>query len=180
MTNNSALKFFIFMLIFSFGFKSNAQSESKKGNHEIGISTTSFGSYSINYKKKLNEKMYFRLTNLNFGISGATGKHTVITASTQVGLEFRSPLTNRVSFIHGPQIGFGIKSTESSPTSVYQINSSISYFGGLLYKLNNSFYIGGEISPSISFGHTSNSRGTKSVWGISANNKAMVSLVYVF
>jgi hypothetical protein len=135
---------------------------------ELGVTLNSILpiSGSLNYKKQIGAKTFFKLGFVNLlafnrtdenSVENFKEKFSIYSAGLSVGLEFRTKINNRVSFCHGSNLAYSYYnskeekkgSTIINSTITRQTNSfSIPYNFGFLFKINNHFLIGIETSSS--------------------------------
>lgn len=122
--------------------------------------------YKQQFKGSENRLWSAGLSNLTFDLSKLSSNTTVsqFGAGAMVGLEFRSPLTEFVSFYHGPSVfAFGqrfnsVSSNNSGFTST-GFGLGMMYNAGLLFKINDNFLLTTQIAPSFSYSSVSSTLG---------------------
>ncbi|MCX6217238.1 hypothetical protein [Spirosoma sp.] len=138
---------------------------------EVGLRLTSFDSFGMVYKKKLDENTYRRYR-LAFGNLGAnfvqSNTMVAFSAGGAMGKEKRRNLTDKLQFIYGTELIASVSLNSSTSGSVTVDNGSggvVTYTGsslllvtpsvgigfvlGAQYNFNPRWYISAELIPSV-------------------------------
>ncbi len=154
---------------------SNAQDEAPAGKIRevyLGISSLTNLNLSITYKKQIAGSRFLKLgfSNLFGSRSEQLPKNpfenytttTALSGGTSVGLEFRKPLSSKLTLFQGPNLHFGFQSTtyRNHDTSLskkqnlsgsYAFSSGISYTLGLLLQVSPHILFAIDVDPYISY-----------------------------
>ena len=127
---------------------------------------------SILYKQqfKQSEKRLWSagVSHLTLDLSKLSSNNTVSQygLGLMVGLEFRNPLTEFVSFYHGPSVfGFGQRYSNLSNTNpgfsfaTTGMGFGVLYNVGLLFKINDNFLVTTQVAPSFSYSSVTSNLG---------------------
>jgi len=157
-----------------------AQDSTKKKIQEIyfGINGISPLALTIMYKHQLRKNVFlklgtFRLAYTNIetpstNINQFPTRDTYYSGGISMGLEFRKQISEKVTFYHGPngayrvehgrnQVFDGSLILENQISFSNNTTPGIFYTVGFLYKLNNHFLIGTEVSPGINYSQSTTS-----------------------
>jgi hypothetical protein len=130
-------------------------------NHMLSLHS----GYGVGYQYKLRcgEKLWWRLganlSRVSFSsLPTADGNGTTLAfgVGVNLGLEWRKPLTESISFYHGPELGFGDfiqfygTNTGSSPTFHY-VAMGVAYEFGLMANINQHLAVAGELTPGVTY-----------------------------
>jgi hypothetical protein len=173
-------------LLISSTIPSFAQDTTKadKKIREYALSLTSFSSMNvyIRYKRQIKGRTFFKVELINLSGSRSENKPEIsssygstqynLSGGLQCGLEFRKSITNAFTFFHGPNIGlicFSNIAASDNPsipadeTKSFSQNYSlgIPYSLGILFHLNNHFFMSAEINPAVS-----------ATWGFHKNSQS--------
>jgi hypothetical protein len=167
-----------FVLLTNVAFAQDTVKTTQRIN-ELNLTPYGIWPFSIgmDYKTQIGSKTFFKIGFINLSATNKTDdsyggniKRTTVdySAGLSIGLEFRIPVNDRVSFYHGPNLGYSYDNLKeemidpnlyNSRESTQQSHSfSLPYNFGFLFKINNHFLIGiqGNSSVGVSFIDTDN------------------------
>ncbi|NVK84893.1 MAG: outer membrane beta-barrel protein [Cytophagia bacterium] len=189
-------------LIASSAIKAQTENNPNK-TQELGLAFSSLDNFGLIYRVGQPNSLWRYGTNFINGSSNSdespTGKDksSSFGFSLEVGKEFRRPITEKLAFRHGLNLGLtfshysdpGEAPTESDMKQ-QSFSPSLGYIIGINFTISPNIYLGAEIIPGISYSSTKttftdNTGGSNSYtdsglnYGFS-NGSALLSLVYRF
>lgn len=147
MTNKTTLH--IFSLLLTFQVAGTLSVDAQFDKREVGLTISNFQNFGAVLKKQVADNKYDRLSasNLQFNAFGA---NRAMAIGLGAGREKRKAVGAKTKFIHGPSALFNIAMSNSEQgLSSANLQAGAGYILGLMYDLNEDFYIGLETIPSI-------------------------------
>ena len=164
-------------------FKLNAQIDTNKRlrNNEIYLTTNTFNSFGLLYKRQLTESIYLRTGSLRMYLNrdhyepdttiGFPSKNFNVGIYFILGLERRNNITSNLIINYGINLGIltsfkhtyvnnPMLSPELQKQNFIDFNYEIPFNFGFIYKINEFIYIGTEITPKISHYTVNSTNGT--------------------
>ena len=135
---------------------------------------------SIKYKRHLKNRTFFKIGLVNISVDSRNyypnfptsfPTHRLFFSSgLEFGLEFRKMITDKFTFYHGPNMSFTYQTSISKidnpalPNSqrkniTQTYNGGIPYTFGLLFNLNDHFFLSAELNPVLLFSYRTAKRG---------------------
>lgn len=171
---NIKLFFYILLIIsLSTGFNLNAQDSTFKKCNEIYLTTPSINleGPGLKFKTQMKGDLFFRVGLLNLYIKSNNypasnvnypRRETNFGIGFNIGLEKRKMINNTFSFFYGldfvTEAGYGFCKVENAFIAKemrteykYYINPGIGFGSGVLFNLNNHFFLGAVLNPQILF-----------------------------
>lgn len=119
---------------------------------EIGFTASNFDNFDLLYKKQKSENKWFRLrgSSLNIGYQEAGDNNNFsIGLGFGVGTEYRVPVGDKISFIHGPEFFTSLAYQKSGDRFNVSVAPGIGYLLGFRYDISEKFSLSMETRPSI-------------------------------
>ncbi len=137
-----------------------AQPESQPELHrEAGVRFFTLENFDLAYKIETRPNRYFRINLVlaDLELSTQQGNPWQVGVGAGVGWERRAALSDRLWFIHGPQVQLTadfLSATNSQGETFFNtgLNGRLAYMIGLQYDLNERFYVNIELQPSVRMG----------------------------
>lgn len=192
----------LLVLIASSSIKAQTESNPNKVQ-EVGLAFGNLDNFGFTYRAGQPKSIWRFGTNFINGSfdsddrSTGTDKSSSFGFGIEIGKEFRRPITEKLDFRHGVNLGFsfshysdpGENPTESDMKQ-QSFNPRISYIIGVNFAISPNIYLGAEILPGIGYSSTkttfTNNTGapnstedTRLNYGFS-NGSTLLSLVYRF
>lgn len=158
-----------FVLLTNVAFAQDTVKNTPRIN-ELSLSLNNISpiSIGIDYKRQIGTKTFFKLGFVNLSATNkandnyySTFKRTVsdYSAGLSIGLEFRTPINDRVSFFHGPNLSYSYYNFKEDIIDPNEFNSSavarqshyisLPYNFGFLFQIRNHFFIGLQANSSV-------------------------------
>lgn len=187
---------FVFLFVTGLAF---GQDSTLRKNREFYFTLADFSPLSVEfkYKHQIGERTY-----LKFGLVNLSGSRISYipnqpfnfkktdwnyAAGIEMGIEFRKPLANKISFFHGPNLRYSyqnntrhIPNSITLPVTIEKIveeshTISIPYSVGILFILRPKLLLAIEMNPAINFTHTRSRNGSNTynsnVFGANLDNR---------
>ncbi len=140
---------FLSLCIFTSFISVNAQSTS----YEVGASFNGLAKIGAIFKMENQQGNYYRLSasHLRFASEIFTELSVQSSLNLQFGLEKRIPISENAAFYHGLSPGFGFTYSFFEEGSLGG-SISLGYILGMMYDLNEKFYISLEVVPRLDVG----------------------------
>lgn len=131
-------------------------------------------SLGFTYKSQVQDQMFISLAipMLSFSsqrTEGAQGnvfdERRKFLTGIGTGLEFRKPISEQLSFIHGPNLQFNLEVENGNKSGIFRIPYTL----GFLFNVENRLLIGSQIYPNF-FYRTALSDGNFKDYGFSLMN----------
>ena len=132
----------------------SAQDRQDEKIRELGISSSSFGSFQPYYKVKHEKKnFYFRIHGGYVGLTSllTDNPNTNIGLSFRLGLEKRKPISPKIGLFYGIDYIPSLNAGFSNRNSFFNLINGIGFGSGINYKLTNRFHLTFELLPTIRF-----------------------------
>ena len=196
--NYDNMKAIYLSLIFSF-LTITTYSQDKVKAKEVGITFRNVNVFGLTYRVG-NEKALWRFTVLNLGGSNSENFNSNTRYSSwgggwQIGREYRKELTEKMQFRYGLDLfaNYSMNKTKqniqlgpSQETENETYSGGIGIVLGLNYLINESFLVGVEVLPSVTYqeNYSTFTGGTSSTntgfnYGLS-NEPVTLSIIYRF
>lgn len=119
---------------------------------ELGARFSSLNDFDFIYKKQRSENKYLRLglariTNSSAFVDGST--LTTTNLGVSIGLEKRIPIAKKLKFFRGPVASLSGSAQFLSGRDIYNVNIGLNYVLGIMYEINDIFYVGADTAPGF-------------------------------
>jgi hypothetical protein len=123
---------------------------------EIGFTASGLDNFDLLYKKQKSENKWFRLrgSSLNIGYQEVEGGSSAFNFNFGFGIgsEYRIPIGEKISFIHGPEFFTSFSYQKSGDRWAMGITPGIGYLLGFRYDISDKFSFSMETRPSLRAG----------------------------
>lgn len=180
---------FLKTLFLSLLFTSNslsAQDQPKFNKQEIGLQLVGLDNFDFDflYKKQVKQNAYRRIglafASLNMHNVGDNGNGN-FSVGINIGRENRKSINDKLNFVHGVSwlLNSSLNTSENNTFSAF--STGVGYLLGVHYQLNESFYIGAEIIPSLTTSFVINDGFDNLSFNAGFNSRSVgLSIVYKF
>jgi hypothetical protein len=128
--------------------------------------------FSIKYKRQIKNRTFFKIGLVDLSASDQTVSSSLsstystgtslYSAGLECGIEFRKPISDKLSFFHGPSLSYkyriDISKTDNPALPPDQrrfesqtMTPGVVYSLGLLFRFNDHFLMSAEINPYVSY-----------------------------
>ena len=152
---------------------------------EFGVVTSSLSNFGLIYKYHFADNLKIRISTTSFRLDGSSGAQIFRAgAGVMIGYESTKKLSERLYFNRGPEVSFSVQHNYNRNNNSYTFATSPSliYFLGLQYDLNEHFYVGGELRPSINATYSTTNLPVSTTnfgFNLDVSSSVRLNLVYV-